>query len=98
DGGDCYFKDDGRRSKQLKDRGIHYVDVGTSGGVWDLERGYCMMIGGPKEVGRQLDPIFKTLAPGRGNIPLTPGREKLPGTAEDGYIYCGPSGAGHFVK
>src|SRR5206468_13056557 len=98
DGGNSYFKDDVRRSKQLKDKGIHYVDVGTSGGVWGLERGYCMMIGGPTEVVRQLDPIFKTLAPGRGNIPRTPGREKLPGTAEDGYIYCGPSGAGHFVK
>ena len=98
DGGNSYFKDDVRRSKQLKDKGIHYVDVGTSGGVWGLERGYCMMIGGPKEVVRQLDPIFKTLAPGRGDIPRTPGREKLPGTAEDGYIYCGPSGAGHFVK
>jgi 6-phosphogluconate dehydrogenase len=98
DGGNSYFKDDIRRSKHLKDEGIHYVDVGTSGGVWGLERGYCMMIGGPKEVVRQLDPIFKTLAPGRGDIPRTPGREKLPGTAEDGYIYCGPSGAGHFVK
>jgi len=98
DGGNSYFKDDIRRSKQLKDKGIHYVDVGTSGGVWGLERGYCMMIGGPKEVVRQLDPIFKTLAPGRGDVPRTPGREKLSGTAEDGYIYCGPSGAGHFVK
>src|SRR6266536_4356880 len=98
DGGNSYFKDDVRRSKQLKDKGIHFVDVGTSGGVWGLERGYCMMIGGPKEVVPQLDPIFKTLAPGRGDIPRTPGREKLPGTAEDGYIYCGPSGAGHFVK
>src|SRR5437773_4849619 len=98
DGGNSYFKDDVRRSKQLKDKGIHYVDVGTSGGVWGLERGYCMMIGGPKEVVPQLDPIFKTLAPGRGDIPRTPGREKLPGTAEDGYIYCGPSGSGHFVK
>ena len=98
DGGNSYFKDDVRRSKQLKQRGIHYVDVGTSGGVWGLERGYCMMIGGSKEAVQQLDPIFKTLAPGRGDIPRTPGREKLPGTAEDGYIYCGPSGAGHFVK
>jgi len=98
DGGNSYFKDDVRRSQQLKDKGIHYVDVGTSGGVWGLERGYCMMIGGPKEVVQYLDPIFKTLAPGRGTIPRTPGREKLPGTAEDGYIYCGPSGAGHFVK
>ena len=98
DGGNSYFKDDIRRSKQLKDKGIHYVDVGTSGGVWGLERGYCMMIGGPKEAVQHLDPIFKTLAPGRGDIPRTPGREKIAGTAEDGYIYCGPSGAGHFVK
>jgi 6-phosphogluconate dehydrogenase len=98
DGGNSYFKDDVRRSSQLKAKGIHYVDVGTSGGVWGLERGYCMMIGGPKEVVQQLDPIFKTLAPGRGEIPRTPGREKLPGTAEDGYIHSGPSGAGHFVK
>jgi 6-phosphogluconate dehydrogenase len=98
DGGNSYFKDDVRRSKQLKEKGIHYVDVGTSGGVWGLERGYCMMIGGPKEAVQQLDPIFKTLAPGRGSIARTPGRDKMPGTAEDGYIYCGPSGAGHFVK
>jgi 6-phosphogluconate dehydrogenase len=98
DGGNSYFKDDIRRSKQLREKGIHYLDVGTSGGVWGLERGYCMMIGGPKEVVRQLDPIFKTLAPGRGNIPRTPGRENLPGTAEEGYTYCGPAGAGHFVK
>ncbi len=98
DGGNSYFKDDVRRSTQLKAKGIHYVDVGTSGGVWGLERGYCMMIGGPKEVVQQLDPIFKTLAPGRGDIPRTPGRDKLPGTAEDGYIHSGPSGAGHFVK
>jgi 6-phosphogluconate dehydrogenase len=98
DGGNSYFKDDVRRSAELKKKGIHYVDVGTSGGVWGLERGYCMMIGGPKEVVQQLDPIFKTLAPGRGDIPRTPGREKLSGTAEDGYIHSGPSGAGHFVK
>jgi 6-phosphogluconate dehydrogenase len=98
DGGNSYFKDDIRRSKSLKDKGVHYVDVGTSGGVWGLERGYCMMIGGPKEAVEHLDPIFKTLAPGRGDIPRTPGRGKLGGTAEDGYIYCGPSGAGHFVK
>ncbi len=98
DGGNSYYKDDVRRSLQLRDRGIHYVDVGTSGGVWGLERGYCMMIGGPKDAVQYLDPIFKTLAPGRGTIARTPGREKLPGTAEDGYIYCGPSGAGHFVK
>src|SRR5438309_8315539 len=82
----------------FREKGIHYVDVGTSGGVWGLERGYCMMIGGPKEVVEQLDPIFKTLAPGRGNIPRTPGREKLSGTAEQGYLHCGPSGSGHFVK
>jgi 6-phosphogluconate dehydrogenase len=98
DGGNSYFKDDVRRSRQLKDKGIQYVDVGTSGGVWGLERGYCMMIGGPKAAVQQLDPIFKTLAPGRGDIARTPGREKMPGTAEDGYIYCGPSGSGHFVK
>jgi 6-phosphogluconate dehydrogenase len=98
DGGNSYFKDDIRRSKMLRDKGIHYVDVGTSGGVWGLERGYCMMLGGPKEVVEQLDPIFKTLAPGRGDISRTPGREKLSGTAEEGYVYCGPSGAGHFVK
>ena len=98
DGGNSYFKDDVRRSKQLSEKGIHYVDVGTSGGVWGLERGYCMMIGGPKDVVQLLDPIFKTLAPGRGNVSRTPGRERMAGTAEDGYIHCGPSGAGHFVK
>ena len=98
DGGNSYFKDDIRRSKQCREKGIHYVDVGTSGGVWGIDRGYCMMIGGPKEAVQQLDPIFKTLAPGRGEIPRTPGREKLGGTAEEGYIHCGPSGAGHFVK
>jgi 6-phosphogluconate dehydrogenase len=98
DGGNSYFKDDVRRSKQLSEKGIHYADVGTSGGVWGLERGYCMMIGGPKEVVQLLDPIFKALAPGRGNISRTPGRERLSGTAEDGYIHCGPAGAGHFVK
>jgi 6-phosphogluconate dehydrogenase len=98
DGGNSYFKDDVRRSQKLKDRGIHYIDVGTSGGVWGLERGYCMMIGGPKEAVERLDPIFRTLAPGRGDIPRTPGRERLGGTSELGYIYCGPSGAGHFVK
>jgi len=98
DGGNSYFKDDVRRSAKLKQKGIYYVDVGTSGGVWGLERGYCMMIGGPKDVVQQLDPIFKTLAPGRGDIPRTPGRDKMTGTAEDGYIHCGPSGAGHFVK
>jgi 6-phosphogluconate dehydrogenase len=98
DGGNSYFKDDVRRSKLLKDKGIHYVDVGTSGGVWGLDRGYCMMIGGPKDIVQILDPIFKTLAPGPGDIPRTPGREKMPGTAEEGYLHCGPSGAGHFVK
>jgi 6-phosphogluconate dehydrogenase len=98
DGGNSYFKDDIRRSKMLREKGIDYVDVGTSGGVWGLERGYCMMIGGPREIVEQLDPIFKTLAPGRGDISRTPGREKLGGTAEEGYVYCGPSGAGHFVK
>jgi len=98
DGGNSYFKDDVRRANQLKDKRIHYVDVGTSGGVWGLERGYCMMIGGPDEAVKRLNPIFKTLAPGRGEIPRTPGREKMSGTAEDGYIHCGPSGSGHFVK
>ena len=98
DGGNSYFKDDVRRSKELQGKGIHYIDVGTSGGVWGLERGYCMMIGGPKEAVQRLDPIFKTLAPGKGDIPRTPGREKLGGTAEDGYIHCRPSGSGHFVK
>src|ERR1700676_980119 len=98
DGGNSYFKDDVRRAAQLKSKGIHYIDVGTSGGVWGLERGYCMMIGGPDEAVQRLDPIFKTLAPGVGNIPRTPGREKLGGTAEGGYIHCGPSGSGHFVK
>ena len=98
DGGNSYYKDDIRRSQKLKDQGIHYIDVGTSGGVWGLERGYCMMLGGPKEAVEHLDPIFKTLAPGMGEIPRTPGREKLGGTAEEGYLYCGPSGAGHFVK
>jgi 6-phosphogluconate dehydrogenase len=98
DGGNSYYKDDVRRSKTLKAKGIHYVDVGTSGGVWGIDRGYCMMIGGPDEAVKRLDPIFKTLAPGRGDIPRTPGRDSLGGTAEDGYIHCGPSGAGHFVK
>jgi 6-phosphogluconate dehydrogenase len=98
DGGNSYFKDDVRRSQKLKEKGVHYVDVGTSGGVWGLERGYCMMLGGPKEAVQRLDPIFKTLAPGMGTIPRTPGREKIDGTAELGYLYCGPSGAGHFVK
>jgi 6-phosphogluconate dehydrogenase len=98
DGGNSNFKDDVRRSKLCAAKGVHYVDVGTSGGVWGLERGYCMMIGGPKEAVQRLDPIFKTLAPGRGDIPRTPGRDKLAGTAESGYIHCGPSGSGHFVK
>ena len=98
DGGNSYFKDDVRRANELKGKGIQYIDVGTSGGVWGLERGYCMMIGGPKEAVQRLDPIFKTLAPGKGDIPRTPGREKLGGTAEEGYIHCGPSGSGHFVK
>src|SRR3984885_10940456 len=97
-GGNSYFKDDVRRSSQFRAKGIHYVDVGTSGGVWGLERGYCMMIGGADEAVKRLDPIFKTLAPGRGDIPRTPGREKLGGTSEEGYMHCGPSGSGHFVK
>jgi 6-phosphogluconate dehydrogenase len=99
DGGNSYYIDDIRRAKELSPRRIHYVDVGTSGGVWGLERGYCMMIGGEKPVMQHLDPIFATLAPGQGDIPPTPGREKLePSTAEQGYLHCGPNGAGHFVK
>jgi 6-phosphogluconate dehydrogenase len=98
DGGNSYYIDDIRRAKELSAKGIHYVDVGTSGGVWGLERGYCQMIGGEKEVVQRLDPIFKTLAPGRGDAPRTPGRERVGGTAEEGYLHCGPSGAGHFVK
>ena len=98
DGGNSYYIDDIRRAKELSPKGIHYVDVGTSGGVWGLERGYCQMIGGENNTVRHLDPIFKTLAPGRGNAPRTPGREKVQGTAEEGYLHCGPSGAGHFVK
>jgi 6-phosphogluconate dehydrogenase len=98
DGGNSYYIDDIRRAKGLQPKGIHYVDVGTSGGVWGLERGYCQMIGGENEVVKHLDPIFKTLAPGRGDIPRTPGREKAVGTAEEGYLHCGPNGAGHFVK
>lgn len=98
DGGNSYYIDDIRRAKELAPLGIYYLDVGTSGGVWGLERGYCMMIGGPEEPVKQLDPIFKTLAPGRGSIPRTLGREKVGGTAEDGYLHCGSSGAGHFVK
>ncbi|MGB2626463.1 MAG: decarboxylating 6-phosphogluconate dehydrogenase [Candidatus Acidiferrum sp.] len=98
DGGNSYYIDDIRRAKELAPRGLHYVDVGTSGGVWGLERGYCQMIGGEKAVVQHLDPIFKTLAPGRGTIERTPGREKATGTAEEGYLHCGPVGAGHFVK
>src|SRR5215510_8320143 len=98
DGGNSYYIDDIRRAKELAPRRIHYVDVGTSGGVWGLERGYCMMIGGEKPVVKHLDPIFATLAPGIGDIPRTPGREKIGGTAEQGYLHCGPNGAGHFVK
>jgi 6-phosphogluconate dehydrogenase len=98
DGGNSYYKDDVRRAEQLRPQGIHYVDVGTSGGIWGLERGYSMMIGGPKEAVAHIDPILKTLAPGRGNIPRTPGREEKGGTAEEGYVHCGPAGAGHFVK
>jgi 6-phosphogluconate dehydrogenase len=98
DGGNSYYVDDIRRAKELAAKPIHYVDVGTSGGVWGLERGYCMMIGGPDEAVRRLDPVFKTLAPGVGDIPRTLGREKLGGTAEQGYLHCGPTGAGHFVK
>src|SRR5271168_1377234 len=98
DGGNSYYIDDIRRAKQLSRKGIHYVDVGTSGGVWGLERGYCQMIGGENDIVKHLDPIFKTLAPGRGNIDRTPGREKIGGTAEEGYLHCGPSGGGHFVK
>jgi 6-phosphogluconate dehydrogenase len=98
DGGNSYYVDDIRRAKELAPKGIQYVDVGTSGGVWGLERGYCMMIGGEADVVKHLDPIFKSLAPGRGDIPRTPGREKLDGTAELGYLHCGPNGAGHFVK
>jgi 6-phosphogluconate dehydrogenase len=99
DGGNSYYIDDIRRAKELAPKGIHYVDVGTSGGVWGLERGYCLMIGGETKVVEHLDPIFRTLAPGAGEIPRTPGREKLGGgTAELGYLHCGPNGGGHFVK
>ena len=98
DGGNSYYVDDIRRAKELAARGVQYVDVGTSGGVWGLERGYCLMIGGAREVVQHLDPIFKTLAPGRGDVGRTPGREKSAGTAEEGYLHCGPAGAGHFVK
>ena len=98
DGGNSHYVNDIRLSKLLADKHIHYVDCGTSGGVFGLERGYCLMIGGPEEAVARLDPIFKTLAPGRGEIPRTPGRDDISGTAEEGYLYCGPSGAGHFVK
>jgi 6-phosphogluconate dehydrogenase len=98
DGGNSYYIDDIRRAKELQRRGVHYLDVGTSGGVWGSERGYCLMIGGEAEPVRRLDPIFKTLAPGCGDVSRTPGRDKSAGTAEEGYLHCGPSGAGHFVK
>ena len=98
DGGNSYYIDDIRRAKELTPKGIHYVDCGTSGGIWGLERGYCLMIGGPEQPVKYLDLIFKALAPSRGNIPRTPGREGARGTAEEGYLHCGPSGAGHFVK
>ncbi len=98
DGGNSYYIDDIRRAKDLAKKGIHYVDVGTSGGVWGLERGYCMMIGGEDDVVKHLDPIFKTIAPGVGDVERTPGREKLGGTSESGYLHCGPNGGGHFVK
>ena len=98
DGGNSYYIDDLRRAGELQPHGLHYVDVGVSGGVWGLERGYCQMIGGETDIVRHLDPIFKALAPGRGTIDRTPGREKAGGTSEEGYLHCGPSGAGHFVK
>jgi len=98
DGGNSYYIDDIRRAKELAAKGVHYVDVGTSGGVWGLERGYCMMIGGEPDVVKHLDPIFATLAPGIGDVARTPGREKIGGTSEQGYLHCGPNGGGHFVK
>jgi len=98
DGGNSYYIDDIRHAKQLAEKGIHFVDVGTSGGVWGLERGYCMMIGGEDKIAKHLDPIFKTIAPGIGDVPRTPGRDKLGGTSELGYLHCGPNGGGHFVK
>jgi 6-phosphogluconate dehydrogenase len=98
DGGNSYYKDDVRRAKMLHGHGIHYVDVGTSGGIWGLDRGYCLMIGGEPEVVQRLDPVLRTLAPGLGTLPRTPGREQVGGTAELGYLHCGPAGAGHFVK
>ena len=98
DGGNSYFKDDVRRAKAMKRMGIHYVDTGTSGGIWGVERVYCLMIGGEEKVVQHLDPIFKTLAPGRGDVARTPGWDSRQGTAEDGYLHCGPVGSGHFVK
>jgi 6-phosphogluconate dehydrogenase len=98
DGGNSYYVDDIERAKGLRSLGIHYLDVGTSGGIWGLDRGYCMMIGGDTEIVQRLDPIFATLAPGPGDVPRTPGRDKISGTAEQGYLHCGPNGAGHFVK
>jgi 6-phosphogluconate dehydrogenase len=98
DGGNSYYIDDIRRAKDLTSKGVHYIDVGTSGGIWGLERGYCMMIGGEVDPVKRLDPIFATLAPGRGNIPRTPGRENIGGTSDQGYLHCGPHGGGHFVK
>ncbi len=98
DGGNSFFKDDVRRAEVAGRRGVHYLDVGTSGGVWGVERGYCLMIGGPAAAAQRLEPIFRTLAPGRGDIPRTPGWESVPGTAEEGFLHCGPPGAGHFVK
>ena len=98
DGGNSFYKDDVRRSTALKNEGIHYLDAGTSGGVWGIDRGYCLMIGGDEETVKRLEPIFETLAPGQGAIPPSPGREKFKSTAEKGFLYCGPSGAGHFVK
>ena len=98
DGGNSFYKDDVRRSQSLQRQGIHYLDVGTSGGVWGLERGYCLMIGGNQQAAKRLEPIFETLAPGQGDIPPSPGREKFNSTAHKGFLYCGPSGAGHFVK
>ena len=98
DGGNSFFKDDVRRAELARHRGVHYLDVGTSGGVWGVEHGYCLMVGGPAPAAERLEPIFRTLAPGRGDIPRTPGWDRVPGTAEEGFLYCGPSGAGHFVK
>ena len=98
DGGNSYYVDDIRRSKELAPKGIHFVDVGTSGGIWGLDRGYCMMIGGPRAAVKHLDPVFRTIGPGTGDIPRTPGFDKIGGTAELGYLHCGESGGGHFVK